>query len=59
MHIEFPDDGGILIVGEADELRDLAGDLNMAANEGEAIATLLTDDGVEQITVRCLMGEAD
>lgn len=55
MHIEFPETGGVLIVGDEEELRGLASELELAAEEGEAFGQLLTDEGVEQVTIRRLL----
>jgi hypothetical protein len=52
MHIEFHEKGGVLIMGDEDELRDLAGDIELAADDGETVAQMLTDEGVEQVTIR-------
>jgi hypothetical protein len=58
MHIEFPEAGGVLIVGDEEELRGLADTLIEAIHEGDAIGQLLTNESVEQVTARCLNSEA-
>lgn len=57
MKIDLSD--GVLIEGDEDELRGLAVDIEHAA-DGEAVeATMLTDDGVETVTIRLMSGETD
>jgi hypothetical protein len=44
---------GVQLVGDEEELRDLAADLERAA-DGEAVeASLLTNNGVERFVIRC------
>lgn len=44
---------GVLIRGTPDELKDLAQDLEWAAEHGKASGHLLTDDGVVATLIVC------
>lgn len=47
-----PPEGGLLIAGSEQELRDFAEAITEAADgQGEIVGQLLTDDGVEDIRV--------
>jgi hypothetical protein len=50
MKIDLAD--GVLIEGDAQELRDLADELKHAAKHGHSEGIILTDDGVETVTIR-------
>jgi hypothetical protein len=48
-----PEGGGVLIAGDEDELRALAGTMLEAAVHGDAVGQFLTPLGVEMLSVVC------
>ena len=48
-----PPEGGVLIAGDVQELAGLVETIIEAVGEGEATGQLLTDEGVEDLVVRC------
>jgi hypothetical protein len=51
LEIEIKNDGGVLIRGQADELRDLAGWILRAVREGRAEAAVAADEGLTSVVV--------
>jgi rubrerythrin len=51
VQIDFSEDQGLVFVGSAEELRDLARSLEEAASEGYSQGAFINDDGVVQAQV--------
>ena len=56
MRIAFPEEGGVLIEGDQEELTEFAGQIAAAIAGGESRETLLTTEGTEPVTIVCVDG---
>ena len=54
-----PAGGGVLIQGTYNELDGLADTIAVALEDGHAEGNLLTDEGVETVTIQRLPGDDD